>query len=307
MKRWQSLLILLAGTLWGTMGIYVRRYNEEGLQALDIVAIRVVFTFIILLMGLICIKPKLLSIRLKDIWCFLGTGLCSILFFNYCYFKTISMTSMSVAAILLYTAPSIVMLFSYFLFKEQITRIKIVALILAFVGCIFVTGIIGNESDLSGAGILTGLGAGLGYALYSIFSRYALERGYHSLTILLYTFLFASMGVLLMVDRQAIGRVVLKDGESLVFALAFATATTILPYLTYTIGLKYVETGKASILASVEPVVATVLGILLYGEVISLSGIMGIFMVILSIIICNLQGKSQFKNNKKSYYQDKMW
>lgn len=307
MKRWQSLLILLAGTLWGTMGIYVRRYNEEGLQALDIVAIRVVFTFIILLMGLICIKPKLLSIRLKDIWCFLGTGLCSILFFNYCYFKTISMTSMSVAAILLYTAPSIVMLFSYFLFKEQITRIKIVALILAFVGCIFVTGIIGNEGDLSGAGILTGLGAGLGYALYSIFSRYALERGYHSLTILLYTFLFASMGVLLMVDRQAIGRVVLKDGESLVFALVFATATTIFPYLTYTIGLKYVETGKASILAFVEPVVATVLGILLYGEVISLSGIMGIFMVILSIIICNLQGKSQFQNNKKSYYQDKMW
>lgn len=307
MKRWQSLLILLAGTLWGTMGIYVRRYNEEGLQALDIVAIRVVLTFIILLMGLICIKPKLLSIRLKDIWCFLGTGVCSILFFNYCYFKTISMTSMSVAAILLYTAPSIVMLFSYFLFKEQITRIKIVALILAFVGCIFVTGIIGNEGDLSGAGILTGLGAGLGYALYSIFSRYALERGYHSLTILLYTFLLASMGVLFMVDRQAIGRVVLKDGESLVFALAFATATTILPYLTYTIGLKYVETGKASILASVEPVVATVLGILLYGEAISLSGIMGIFMVILSIIICNLQGKSQFKNNKKSYYQDKMW
>lgn len=307
MKRGQSLLILLAGTLWGTMGIYVRRYNEEGLQALDIVAIRVVLTFIILLIGLICIKPKLLSIRLKDTWCFLGTGLCSILFFNYCYFKTISMTSMSVAAILLYTAPSIVMLFSYFLFKEQITRIKIVALILAFVGCIFVTGIIGNESDLSGAGILTGLGAGLGYALYSIFSRYALERGYHSLTILLYTFLFASMGVLLMVDRQAIGRVVLKDGESFVFALALATATTILPYLTYTIGLKYVETGKASILASIEPVVATVLGILLYGEVISLSGIMGIFMVILSIIICNLQGKSQFQNNNKSYYQDKMW
>lgn len=307
MKRGQSLLILLAGTLWGTMGIYVRRYNEEGLQALDIVAIRVVLTFIILLIGLICIKPKLLSIRLKDTWCFLGTGLCSILFFNYCYFKTISMTSMSVAAILLYTAPSIVMLFSYFLFKEQITRIKIVALILAFVGCIFVTGIIGNESDLSGAGILTGLGAGLGYALYSIFSRYALERGYHSLTILLYTFLFASMGVLLMVDRQAIGRVVLKDGESLVFALAFATATTILPYLTYTIGLKYVDTGKASILASIEPVVATVLGILLYEEVISLSGIMGIFMVILSIIICNLQGKSQFQNNNKSYYQDKMW
>lgn len=75
--------------------------------------------------------------------------------------------------------------------------------------------------------------------------------------------------------------------------LAFATATTILPYLTYTIGLKYVETGKASILASIEPVVATILGILLYGEVISLSGIMGIFMVILSIIICNLQSKSQ--------------
>ena len=55
---------------------------------------------------LIFIKDKnLFKIKLRDLWCFAGTGLLSIVFFNLCYFKEITITSLSVAAILLYTAP----------------------------------------------------------------------------------------------------------------------------------------------------------------------------------------------------------
>ena len=90
---------------------------------------------------MIFFRRELLRIRLRDLWCFLGTGIGSIVFFNYCYFKTISLTSMSVAAVLLYTAPAIVMVLSRILFGERFTVRKVTALVMTFVGCIFVTGI----------------------------------------------------------------------------------------------------------------------------------------------------------------------
>ena len=279
--------VLLAGALWGSMGIFVRRYNAEGLDSLQIVAIRAVGTTLLLFLYLLATNRALLRIRLKDLWCFLGTGLCSIVFFNYCYFKTIILTDLSVAAVLLYTAPSMVMVMSAFLFKEQFNRKKGLALLLAFAGCVFVTGIIGSQVTLSVAGIITGLGSGLGYALYSIFSRYALERSYSSLTISFYTFLIAAIGVLPFAGGNEVAGIVFNSLGNVLFTVAFALISTVLPYFVYTWGLQYVENGTASILASVEPVVATIIGVVLFGEQLSGMELIGIVLVLASIVICN--------------------
>ena len=147
--------ILAAGSLWGSMGLFVRVYNARGLQSMDIVAIRAIATVIAMFVFMIFFRRELLRIRLRDLWCFLGTGIGSIVFFNYCYFKTISLTSMSVAAVLLYTAPAIVMVLSRILFGERFTVRKVTALVMTFVGCIFVTGIIGDAVSLNAAGILS--------------------------------------------------------------------------------------------------------------------------------------------------------
>ena len=79
-------------------------------------------------------EPKQFRIRLRDFWCFFGTGICSLLFFTYCYFQAITIMDLSTAAVLLYTAPSIVMVLSLLLFHERITAQKLVALVLAFAG-----------------------------------------------------------------------------------------------------------------------------------------------------------------------------
>lgn len=283
--------VLLAGALWGSMGIFVRRYDVRGLNSLQIVAIRACMTAVILLLCLLAAKRELLIIKWKDLWCFLGTGLCSILFFNYCYFKTIVLADLSVAAVLLYTAPSMVMVMSAILFGEKFTGRKVFALALAFGGCVFVTGLIGSEVCLSTAGIITGLGSGLGYALYSIFSRFALQKGYHSLTIMCYTFLFAALGVLPLVEKGPLVQTVFDSPENVIFSLMFALVSTVLPYFVYTWGLQYVENGTASILASVEPVVATMIGIILFGERMSVLEFIGIMMVLVSIAICNKTDK----------------
>ncbi len=285
-KKAAPLLIIIAGILWGSMGLFVRRLNNAGLASMEIVSLRAIVSCIFLFLFLLIFQRKLLKIRIRDLWCFLGTGICSIIFFNYCYFKTITLTSLSTAAVLLYTAPAIVMVLSYFLFKEKFTGRKLLALFMTLCGCVLVTGVLTDPGELSVQGILTGLGSGLGYALYSIFSRYALERGYHSLTIIFYTFLIAAVVSLFMTDTGQIFQVATENAGTFFFCIAFGVVCTVIPYLTYTLGLQYVDNSRASIMASVEPVTATLLGIFVFQEELTLTGVAGMILVLAALAVC---------------------
>lgn len=285
MKRFATLWIILAGILWGCMGLFVRRLNALGLVSMQVVELRALVTGAVMFLVLFIGKRELLRIRLKDLWCFLGTGLCSIVFFNFCYFKAIELTSLSVAAVLMYTAPVLVMIFSFFLFHEKFTGRKVLALVMTFAGCVLVTGVLDQQNMVSSMGILTGLGAGLGYALYSIFGRYALERGYQSFTITFYTFFIAFIGTLFLTDIRPVMQVACQDVASILISLGLGVICTVFPFLLYTLGLSYVENSKVSIFASVEPVTATLLGAVVYQEKLSVSGTLGVILVIVALVI----------------------
>ena len=276
--------VLAAGMLWGCMGILVRTMNEGGFDSLEVTAFRSFVTTICMLTGMLLFNRKELKIRLKDLWCFAGTGICSITFFNVCYFSCMKYTTLSVAAILLYTAPSFVIVMSAFLFKEKMTVRKTVALVLAFAGCVFVSGGF-TGAGIGPAGLLTGLGAGIGYALYSIFGKYALQKGYSSYTITTYTFLFALLGTLPFIRIQHLSECIVAGADRLPFAAVMAVLTTVIAYLLYTYGLKGMENGKASIVASIEPVMASLIGFLLYNEAMQPMGILGMVLVLISCIL----------------------
>lgn len=286
-----KLLIMLAGILWGCMGLFVRPFNDKGLNSWDIVFLRAMLTTVFMALILVIKDKSLFKIKMKDIWCFLGTGLLSIVFFNLCYFKEITITSLSVAAILLYTAPAFVMVISAFCFKERLTKLKVLALILSFTGLIFVTGVLGGGERLTVKTLFIGLGAGLGYALYSIFGRYALERGYNSYTISFYTFLFATAATMFFASPLEVASVVTSSSGSVILAIIFVLISTVVPYLVYTIGLKSVENGQASIIASIEPVIATLNGIIWFSEKMTIGVVIGIILVLSGIVISNIKMK----------------
>ena len=283
-----AIYVLLSGVLWGFMGLLVRTLNAEGLSSMEITFVRGLVTFAVMLIGLLLFDRKALKIKVKDIWCFIGTGAFSVAFFNFCYFKTMTLTSLSVAAVLLYTAPAFVMLMSTILFKEKMSGKKLLALLLAFFGCCFVSGAMGGGNSLSAAGILYGLGAGFGYALYSIFSRYALIRGYGSVTISFYTFVFSTVTTLFLVDADSVISVITGSGFLFVKTVFLVLLVTLFPYLLYTKGLGGMENGRASVIASVEPVVATLVGVILYEESLSISNMIGIGLVLGSIVLINV-------------------
>ena len=288
MKKIRSIIyILLSGMLWGCMGLFVRVLNKQGIASMDIVFLRAIVTAVAMVIYLFIFHRKMLKIHWKDFWCFLGTGIASITFFNFCYFKAIMMTSLSVAAVLLYTAPAIVMILSYILFREAFTVRKVIALVMTFFGCMLVTGMLGQQQAITTTGLLYGLGAGLGYAFYSIFSRYALEKGYHSLTITCYTFIVTTVVSVFFTNVSKVSMVVFSSPLYVMLTVALGLICTVAPYLLYTLGLQEVDNSHAAIIASIEPVTATVLGFVVFGEDITVVKMMGMILVLGGMAVCN--------------------
>ena len=286
-----TLSILSAGILWGVMGIFVRHFNAFGLGSMEIGTLRTLTGVLITGAYLLLRHRDLLKIRLRDLWCFLGTGICSLFLMNLTYFTAMQHTSLAVAGVLLYTAPIFVMLLSALLFRETITVKKILALALAFCGCALVSGL-GTDSRISAAGLLWGLGAGISYALYSIFGRYAIQRGYGSWTMTFYSFLFCSALSIFLCDWQAVAPVVGQPIQ-LIWILGLGFITAFAPYVLYSLGLQSVENSRASILASIEPVVAATVSVVVFAEPMSLTAACGIALVLAAIILLSIHKKDR--------------
>jgi drug/metabolite transporter (DMT)-like permease len=231
---------------------------------------------------------RLFLTRPRHIWLFAGAGICSLLFFTYSYFQCISMTSLSTAAILMYTAPSMVMVMSLVIFHEPLRVFKALALAMAFAGCWLVSG--GGGGAVTARGVVYGLCAGFGYALFSIFARLLLNRGYDTLTINLYAMLFAVAGACVLWGGLRPMALMVSSPAALLWGLGSGLVSCYLPYRLYTFGMTQVETGTASTLASTEPVMATLMGVLVYKEGMSPGSILGILLVIGAIVVLNLKG-----------------
>ena len=277
-----ALSILSAAALWGIIGLWNRRLLSAGLSPTDIVVIHN-FGGMVLLSGLFLFRDRsVFRVKPAVLPYFFGTGVVSVLFFTVCYFSCQKICSLSVASVLLYTAPSFVVALSALLWKEPVTRPKTLALALTLCGCALVCGLTADGLTVTAAGVLYGLGAGFFYALYSIFGRYALASA-SSITVTVWTFLFAGSASLFLLRPARMAA--LRSPPVLAAALGLVVFSTLLPYLLYTAGLARVEAGHASIMASLEPVVASLTGVLVFHETMGWTGVLGIALVLAGVYI----------------------
>lgn len=140
---------------------------------------------------------------------------------------------------------------------------------------------------ISWIGILIGLGSGFGYALYSIFGTVATKK-YNSYTISLYTFIFAAISLLPLCRIENVVYTVAAAPSVIVPAICLSTISTVIPFVCYTKGLKRMEAGKASIMAFIEPLVASVCGGLVFREELSPATVTGIVLIFVSVVLLNM-------------------
>jgi drug/metabolite transporter (DMT)-like permease len=298
-SRFAPLLIILGGSCWGIIGLFTKNLTAAGCTPIQITFIRSAFSAILLWLFLLIFDRKQLKIRFRDIWMFLGSGILSLALFSILYFSTQQTANLSVAAVLLYTAPCFVMVMSAIFFKEKITGRKAAALILAFIGCACITGLVESlvwgTCSISLSAILTGIGSGLGYALYSIFGNVALRR-YSTVTLTAYTMLFSALALLPFSANSMLFKVI-STGNAPYYVIGITLFSTILPYLLYSQGLKYTEPGRASVMAFSEPVVATLTGIIAFHEKLTVGGIVGAVLIFSSIVLLNTGLQKKLEND----------
>ncbi|WP_442594419.1 DMT family transporter [Neobacillus sp. D3-1R] len=293
MKNTMSIfMISLAAILWGVIALFVKGLADIGFTPMEIVAIRTTVAFLLLLIVGILFFRNQLKVKTRDLPIFIGSGIISIVFFNWCYFTTINQMNLSLAVILLYTAPAIVVLLSRVIFKEKLTKQKVIAVIGTLLGCVLITGIgSASKEDITILGLLTGLGSGLGYALYSIFGKIALQK-YQPFTITIYTFLFATVFLLPLTTLWDKAHLFIRM-ETIFWGLGLGLLPTVIAYFFYTKGLEKVESSKAAIIATIEPIVGTILGIFLYHEGLNIIQIIGTGMIFSSVIIVNITWRNK--------------
>lgn len=287
---------IFSGIFFGSGGIFIRRLIEMGIDSYSIVFLRVFIALPILILWLFFTDKKLFYIKLKDTWIFFGAGVLGTLGLNLSYNYSITELSLSLSAILLSLAPIFVVIFSFFLFKEKITSIKIWCMILAIVGSILASGVFEDMTTMhwSFKGIIVGLFAAIFYSLYSIFSKIAMEKKYDALTITLYSTLAITIVLFPLNDWKYVKEILSINPLNMsIFMILHSLCTCIFPYALYTIALNHMDAGKASILCSCEPIAATIFGLLFYNEVPTLLSLVGLVIVLIALGVLSLKKNSK--------------
>ena len=278
---------------WSMLGIFINGLYASGFVPMQVVSVRATMAALILAVSLAFLKPDLLRIKLRDLWMFVGMGLFSIIISNYASFSAFKEVGISVGIILLYTSPVFVTLMAALIFKESLTKRKLLALVLALIGCALVSGIgqLGSVGKVNLYGLLLGLLSAFGYALYSILGIYAIRAKYHPLTITVYTFISAAVCGWLLTDQATVFRLVVS-AKIVFMILGISVLCSILPYFLYAKGLESVEASKASILVCVEPAMAIVFGVTLFNEPFTFSVGMGVSAILGAILLLNEKVKN---------------
>lgn len=291
-----SIYIFISAVFWGTSGLFVNSLrNIFGIKDIQIILGRSIFTVLFLGLFMLFFARDALKIKLKDLWIFACAGVLSIAFFNFCYYRTMAYMGISVAAVLMYTAPIFVMIISVIFFKEKVTFVKVACCLLAVLGCALVSGIIGSTASFNGIGLVFGLLTGFGYSLYGIISSILLKKGYNSFTINFYSFIFVAISCVIF-DIQNLKHtysLYTASYKPMVIILLMALINTVIPYILYSSGLKTVKPTVGIIIATVEPVVATILDMAVYRKFPDIFGYLGIIIILTSVLVLNLFGEKE--------------
>ena len=299
MKKWQPFVLILAviaGAFWGSVGPFVRYMSGHGISSLTILASRVLVAALLLGLGMLVVNRSWLKVKWKDLWIFLVAALVGMLGLNVCYNEAIGYVPLSLAAILLGLYPIFVMILAALFFKEKITRRKIFCMALALAGAVLASGLLeSGQTSFSAYGVAVGFVSAIFYAFYSIMSKVAMQRNYNVFTVTFYALLIMGIALIPFTDWQALGSFVAEAPLGHAgFMVGHSACASVLPYILFTLSLRYADAGKTSILAAgMEPISALILGFLIYRETPTVLALLGMAITIVALALVGMAEKKK--------------
>lgn len=278
------LLVLGAATAWGSLGLFYIDINRRyGLPPETIVFLRALVALTVLVVVLGALRRQLLCIRLRDLPLFMVLGGVGVAAFYLVYGYAVHVAGMSVAVVLMYTAPVWVTVYAWRFLGEGLDRHKLAALAGAFAGAALVAQVYDpGRLLLNGPGIALGLASGVCYGCYTILNKYAVRR-YAPWTVLTFG-LACGLPVLAAVQPAGVWQRLSAPGLC-GWLIALGIGPTLGGGLLYMAGLAHLSASVASIVVAFEPVVASVLAFLVLGERLAAAQVAGAALIVASIVL----------------------
>ena len=275
------LFIITAASCWGLIGIFSSFAFAQGLHPMEVAFWRALFAW--LCFGTHALLRGETHLEKRDIPLLGFFGLFAIFLFYVSYQYAVKTGGAALAAVLLYTAPAWVVVCSFFFFRERLSVAKILAVILVIAGVYLISKSGGGKpaGTVSSAGwlaLVSGLTAGFCYSLYYTVGKYFSGR-YSSANLFLYVIPVGIICTLPFVDFAP------KNAIAWASLIALSVISTYLANYCYYQGVTRLEAGRASIVATMEPVVATAAAYVILGESLSVLGYLGAAVIITAVLI----------------------
>jgi len=266
--------VLAAASLWGLLGVVSKWAFEQGVSPLEVAFWRAALGAV--LFGTQALLVQKVYLQQRDLPAVAGFGLVGVSLFYGAYQLAIQSGGAALASVLLYTAPAIVALLSWLFLREPMDAYKLGAVGLTLLGVALVS-LQGGGVKVTLAALFWGLLSALTYATYYLFGKLYLHK-YSTPTVFLYALPVGALGLLPFVNF------VPKNAEAWT-AIAFLTmASTFFAVTLYFAGLRRLEATRASVVATIEPVVAAFVAWLWWGERFSLLGYLGAGLVLAGVV-----------------------
>ncbi len=284
--------ISAAAFLWGVAATVAKFFFNKHYEPLILVQMRVTIAFAILFFYFLFTNRSILLFRLKDVPHFFIVGILGVAGSNYFYYSAIKETNVSTSILVQYTAPIMVMLYATIIQKEKLTLVKFSAMVLSVAGIFFAVGAYNpNIIQGSGYGIILALLAAVSFSIFNISGK-ALTQKYSVWTGLIYLFGSATLFWSFVNTPMQIVNAHYSINDWGVFA-TISIISILLPYSLYYFGLHHIQSSKAIITSTLEPVVAIISEWLFLGGTMGVIQIVGALCVIGAIILLQRASSEQ--------------
>lgn len=274
--------VFLSAILWGMLPVFTRLLYAAGSTPLEVSSVRAYLGAGMALLAML-FSGDIRKCRLKDVPFYMLYGTFAIAGAFLFYALSMRLLSTAMAAVLLYTGPAFVNIFNRILYKIPITPVKWAALVLTVTGCALVVRIYDLASlKLNAVGILIGLLSGICYSITTVMSRKAKEKYCGRMN----GWLILILGTLPFWVISPPWRISAPTPQQWILFVGIAGCCSMIPYTVYLTALDGgLDGGVASIVATAEPIAATLFGTIFFGDRLEKLQVAGIAVVIIGVII----------------------
>lgn len=279
-QKWVGYLqVVVASCGFGFLGIFAKLAYQNNISVGELLTARFALAGLLLFVGILIFKRDLFQISFKQMLISMTLGLTGYALFGTLYFLSIQGLSVPLAAMLLFTYPFFVTLFSHFFSEHKMTSQDLISVSLGFLGLVIL--LWGELKVESYFALLAGIGSSVSYAFYVLASaRY--QKNIAPLSSSLIVIPSAAMGLYLF-HQPDLNQILQFNFNQWSIIAGLAIVSTIIPLTLFLSGLQKLKESEAALTSMVEPVIASLLSVLILGETLSFQHLFGIVIILFAI------------------------